>query len=882
MVAEQVEPAPLYHSPLGLFGFQVDGAAHTYWQWTEGTTGPRAILSLWDTGIGKAMAVSEPVLTPSGWAQMGDISVGDEVYSADGHPARVLAVHPQVSRESYRVTFSDGSWTRCNPEHLWTVSSWGSSRASGKQVREMRPETLTLASLMDRGIKTPNGRRKFSIPMTAPVQYPEQDLPLDPYLLGVLLGDAYIREDGRVWLTTDKEIIESVRAEGDQGSIHIRKGPDTPMLATGVWREELVSLGVAGCRSSEKFVPEQYLRSSEVQRRALLAGLLDTDGSPIDAGGVEFTSTSETLIDAVGELAESLGGQGRKAGSRVTTYTMPSGEVRAGQPSWRINVKVPSQPFRLARKAIRWTPPTKYPVARWIESAERVEDEDQVCITIDRSDGLYLARHHIVTHNSHLAMSTGAMLFEDDLVDKVIVVAEANKVMDWSEDDFPTFTDLAVRRYTGDPKRREKILGGDDQVLVMSYETGRNDICTFKPKSHAVTGSKMLTDALDGQRVAIVFDEFSRLRSRSTNLYVAWDYLLNRRLRKSAHEPYVLGLTATTVEKWPIDHWNSGRMIAPELAGTVAAFEENYIATRDMHNNPVAFKNLTPRESAPGIVPLNRMFESITLRKRKTDDDVIDHFPAKMENSPTMVDLKPQHRALYDQVEEIFRDETLPEEVSRQGFNLMRQISGHPASLLRSKGQYARDIVAATGPAFLESLEVAKVEAMLEWQARMAEQQTVIFTFFGGSILPSLEHALRVADFRVSVNHGSLSIEERKRQQDAFKSGDTQIFLSSDAGAKGLNLGVGTGLLHYENPPLWSTFDQRSNRIHRIDSRHPSVTIDSLIVRDSVEVGCTNLMLKRNQWAEAIQDPDLVDDLDSSERFLRARDRLSMLSRARG
>lgn len=480
---------------------------------------------------------------------------------------------------------------------------------------------------------------------------------------------------------------------------------------------------------------------------------------------------------------------------------------------------------------------------------------------------------------SHLAMSTSAMLFEDGLVDKVLVVAEANKVLDWSEDDFPRFTDLGVRRYAGSPKQREKMLDGDDQVLVMSYETGRNDIAQFKPKSKAILGPKMLTEALDGQRVAIVFDEFSRLRNRSVNLYVAWDYLVNRRLRKSAHEPYLLGLTATTVEKWPIDHWNAGRLIAPSLAGTVANFEATYIRTRDQHENPVDFKNITPRETEPGVIPLNRMFESITLRKRKTDDDVIDHFPAKMENAPTMVELKPQHRALYDHVEDIFADPTLDETVSRQGFTLLRQIVGHPQALLGSQGAYAREIVAATGPEFLRAIEVAKVEAMLEWQARMTEQQTVIFTFFGGSILPHLHLSLRNAGYRVSTNHGALSTEERKRQQDAYKAGDTQIFLSSDAGAKGLNLGVGTGLLHYENPPLFSTYDQRSNRIHRIDSRHASVTIDSLMVSNSIEVGVTGLMLKRNQWAEAIQDPDLVDDHDPSERFLRARDRLAMLRR---
>jgi hypothetical protein len=488
---------------------------------------------------------------------------------------------------------------------------------------------------------------------------------------------------------------------------------------------------------------------------------------------------------------------------------------------------------------------------------------------------------------SHLAMAISAMLFEDDLIDHVLVVAEANKVLDWVEDDFPTFTDLDAKHYAGTPKQRQKMLDDMPQVMVMSYETGRNDLCQFKGKgSKAIVGEKMLTTALRGKRVAIVFDEFSRLRNRTSALYVAWDYFVNRVLRKTEHQPKILGLTATTVEKHPSDHWNAVRLMAPWLAGTVLDFEETYIATRSyIDNSPASWKNLTPEETYdPNVIPLNQMFASVTIRKRKTDPDVIDNFPAKMENPPTVVRLSPEHRALYDQVEAIFQQEGLEDDVTRQGFGVLRQIAGHPMSLTRSSGQYAQDIVASVGPAFLAGLGCAKVEAMLNWQRRMGDEQTVIFTFYGGAILPLLHDSLTKVGYKVSTNHGGLSQIERKRQQDAFKAGDTQIFLSSDAGAKGLNLGVGSGLLHYETPLLYSTFDQRSNRIHRIDSKHASVTIDYLVVKDSIEMAVTNLMLKRNQWAEKVQDTDhdFLEDQDPSEKFLRSRDRLAMLRRAAG
>ncbi len=481
---------------------------------------------------------------------------------------------------------------------------------------------------------------------------------------------------------------------------------------------------------------------------------------------------------------------------------------------------------------------------------------------------------------SHLAMATSAWLFEDALIDHVIVVAEANKVLDWFEDDFPTFTDLSVAKYASDPKGRQKILDSAPQVLVMSWETGRNDICTFKKGSTAVTGDKMLAAWARGKRVAIVFDEFSRMRSRSSKTYISWDYLVNRVLRKTGSPPLV-GLTATTVENSPADHFNACRVLAPALAGSVADFEANHVAARNpWDNKPSRWKNLTPADCEPGVIPLNQRFMQITMRKKKTDDDVIDFFPKKVENPPTRVVLGKGHQDLYDHVQELFDDEDLDESVSQQGFMLLRQLAGHPLALAKSEGRYAQEITSVLGAGYLERLGCAKVDAMLAWQASMAQQQTVIFSFYGGSILPLLQHELEGHGYSVAINSGQISKEERQRQQNAFKAGDKQIFLSSDAGAKGLNLGVGSGLLHYETPLLYSTFDQRSNRIHRIDSRHPSVTIDYLLAADTVEVAVTRKMLTRNQWAEKTQDADYVENADPSEAFLTSRERKEMLRRA--
>lgn len=479
-----------------------------------------------------------------------------------------------------------------------------------------------------------------------------------------------------------------------------------------------------------------------------------------------------------------------------------------------------------------------------------------------------------------LSLASLSLAFEDDLIDVAIVVAEANKVMDWAKVDIPKFTDLTVRRYSGDGRMR-MVEKQKPQVLVMSYATGRNDICGFKPRSNHIDHTKpqVLVDYLRGKRVAFIFDEFSVLRTRSAKTYVAWEYLL-RTLRKE-RKPMMLGLTATTVESKPEDHFNACRLLSPERSPNVDVFYQNYVAAYDLYDNPIEWKNLTrERMVDPGVLPLNEIYAPITLRKKKTDPDVIEQFPRKMENPPTMVDLDPSHKRLYDSLEEIFGAEDIDERTAQQGFGLMRLLLAHPSALFTSEGQYAKEVIEQVGASYIEGLKSAKVEAMLAWQERMAQQQTVIFTFYGQSVLPILHHHLVGEGYKVSVNHGKMSQAQRQASQDAYKAGGTQIFLSSDAGAKGLNLGCGSGLLHYELPVLWSTYEQRSNRIHRIDSVHPSVTIDALVSKDTLEFPMGMKMLKRNVWAEQVQDVDIHEEADPGEGYLRASDRIALLRRA--
>lgn len=343
-------------------------------------------------GQGKQQPVSEPVLTPTGWRAIGDLTVGDFVIGADGEATKVVAVHPQECREVWRLTTSDGASVRCGPEHRWQVR---------RQNGERQTVVMTTADLLASGLDINKGAsRKWALPVVEPVQMDSGDaLLVDSYTLGVILGDG-CSDRGRMQLTTDIEILRRVAPDAN---VRVHGSPGIGIVSTTRWREPIRALGLEGVKSSDKFVPAEYLRASLDDRRALLAGLLDTDGHPEQSSGVEFSTTSPHLLAAVVELTRSLGGTANVSGPRVTSYTGSTGEKLRGQPSWRAHVKTPFNPFALSRKAVLWTRPEgRSGIRRLISSIVPDAMEDSVCIEVAAPDGLYVTSGYVVTHNSSL------------------------------------------------------------------------------------------------------------------------------------------------------------------------------------------------------------------------------------------------------------------------------------------------------------------------------------------------------------------------------------------------------------------------------------------------------------------------------------------------
>jgi deoxycytidine triphosphate deaminase len=346
---------------------------------------------------GKALALDTEVPTPSGWRTMGELKVGDEVFDADGRPTRVVAAtEVLLDRPCREVLFRDGTPVVCDAEHQWEVHT-RTDRSHG------RPPRVVATDEIARTLK--QGREyNHHVARPAAVQYPERQLPIDPYVLGAWIGDG---TSTKAELTTvDEPILAEVAAAGYAvapasaprryrigGAGHTRDAVTGRYARNESLSSRLRDLGLLG----HKRIPREYLEASVSQRRALLAGLMDTDGYVDTLGRCDVVTIKAELAEQYCELVASLGFRpvlaiktatldGRKCGLAFEVQFMPDEPV-----------------FRLPRKLARQRLATGLRRARAITSVREVESVPVRCIEVASPRGVFLVtRSFIPTHNSSL------------------------------------------------------------------------------------------------------------------------------------------------------------------------------------------------------------------------------------------------------------------------------------------------------------------------------------------------------------------------------------------------------------------------------------------------------------------------------------------------
>jgi len=425
--------------------------------------GFEAVVFVGPARSGKALDVDTPIPTPGGWTTMGALSVGDIVYDEKGKPSTVVfATEYQHGRDCYKVSLADGSHLIADADHLWAVErfywkrpQW---RARVMATSEILADGLTY-SLLENGRK----RYRFRVRNAQPIECASAtDLAIDPYVLGLWLGDG---SKGQALISAHKDdaqhYVDAIEAAGHVAVVEVDKG-DTMKIVIDrrerltthcqrghemdvvgrtsagycmecnrltYWRKkyghgrngEDISTGFTQYPHSfqarlhvlnligNKHIPSDYLRAPEPERWALLRGLMDTDGSfDRKSARVEFSNTSPALIGGFCELARSLGLKPIVSQKR-TTWTYKG--INKEGVAWRVCFPVPGgrNVFSIPRKADNCKASGIDVDYRQIVSIEPVASRPVKCIQVDSPSHIYLAGDGMVPTHNTLALLDGVM-----------------------------------------------------------------------------------------------------------------------------------------------------------------------------------------------------------------------------------------------------------------------------------------------------------------------------------------------------------------------------------------------------------------------------------------------------------------------------------------
>lgn len=342
------------------------------------------------------LALQTLVATPQGWRELGDLQVGQLVMADDGVPTQVLAVTDYLDpTETYAVIFCDDTRIVCDDSHRWDVREHGDPAGS---YRTLTLQQIRLGLALSPGRKhkpelpwlNSRGRAIYTLPPAGAVAYQPAALPVEPYLLGLLLPGGGLTQDTPRLVKPADGVRRRVEPLLPLGITLERatKQPGVYYLTGGVQgqrnplTEALRELGLHGTRRPQRFIPRAYLLGSIRQRDDLLQGLLEAGGAHSRRGMV-FKTASLALATGVAELVRSLGGYAKLAVVR------PGGRpVR-----FRVEIKLPSSGS----------------CARTIRDIIPVKSQPTRCITIDHPSERFLAQDYCVVKNSAKSTVLGMM-----------------------------------------------------------------------------------------------------------------------------------------------------------------------------------------------------------------------------------------------------------------------------------------------------------------------------------------------------------------------------------------------------------------------------------------------------------------------------------------
>lgn len=363
-----------------------------------------------------------------------EVVVNDQIMGPDSKPRSVLKLH-QGFDEMVEIRPIKGKSFIVTHDHILSLVRTNRTVAEAEGNKPTYVN-ISVNEFLQKGISFRSDHKLYRTKIDF---HQTSDFPIDPYFLGVLLGDGCLR-NGVSITTSDPEIAAYCQKMADEWGVRLRIEQTSYSEANGYFfvkkeinnrlknplTECLRSLGVHGKGAAEKYIPFQYKTANNKVRAAILAGLLDTDGYKIKTI-MEFTTASKRLADDVAFIARSLGFQ-----------ALPRIRVVNGTNYYRFCLcgDFSEIPLKIGRKIPGKRKQKKDPLRTGF-SIHPVGKGDYYGFTVDK-DQLYVMGDFTVTHNCGksimLASVTGKILDRND--SKACILAHRDELTAQNEQKF--------------------------------------------------------------------------------------------------------------------------------------------------------------------------------------------------------------------------------------------------------------------------------------------------------------------------------------------------------------------------------------------------------------------------------------------------------------
>lgn len=838
-------------------------------------------LVVWDTG---PQPLSAGVLTPSGYLPMGNLRVGERIIGSDGRPHAVTGVYPQGEQEVFRLTFKDGSEARSTGNHLWGFYD----HVGNYSVRR-------LDEFVAAGLYHARGDAKWFVDRVNPVEFDPQELLIDPYLLGVLLGDGSLTGSSPQLYTHEGEIVplvENVLEAGmrvsQYGSKHFALVARQPGRYRNTLKYALKDLGLWGHTARTKFVPDEYIYNTVDNRLALLQGLLDTDGNA-ELQSARFFSISRQLAYDVLTLVRSLGGRA-KLSYRDPRQNEIKGKTYNCQEGWIVSLSLPTsmEYFRLDRKILKRRPPVGLNALRSVIS---IGMQPVQCISVDASDGRYVTENYVLTHNTgktgFIASALKWHQGHGHPYDLAFVVVKKNNKID-TQRKLKALSDSDSFVIEGTPKKRDKVYAEVSEaledhhkpVVITNYEGFRQD-------------DEMFKWFMEDRDCLAFWDEMpTRLSNRTTQVYETVQKCLWRTFQPRTGLPTPRPkwlrqweLSATPIENSPEGLFNCVRLMDPLLLGSVTQFDADYVINR----NPVSHKP----ERWGRLDKLEGKIEFMTHRASLADPEIAKLFPEIVED-PLIIDWDSRDRAVYDMLAsnavKILEEESESEEFNVLALiQVMQMICDAPSMIAKSAEnhkEFQKVLLEVEDkdemPRMVKGSEIAvrlvetlkrlptddrhtKFETLKEILTEKHPDDKALIYMTWASY--GFEPVCRKLD-EWGVTYVSYTGTDKQRQsaKDQFRTDPgIQVFLSSDKGSDSIDLPEAAVGVNYNLPWTWTRKRQRQGRNNRVDSQLDTTWWYDLIMANSVEERKQEIIAQKKGYHTTIFDGKAADDAMASK-----------------